>query len=662
MLELFRNRQSAMKYVLGILLTLIAVSMVVTMIPNLGTDFGQIGAPSEVVAKVGDETITVQDVQFAVSNALRGRELPPELVELYLPEIINKLITERAMYLQAREMGLSMTPNEQAEAVRSTLGQAGAAQILFDENGQLRDPKQYEQFVLQQLNMTVRGFEDGIMKQALIVKMQNLAADAIVVPPQELERDFHLRNDKVRIKYAALSREDLAMSVQVTQADIDEHWAGFKSTFKIPGKRNLEYVVLDRTRMATSIEVPESELRQMYQERIQTFTLPERRRSRHILFKTVNDEQQALPKEEIAKKKKKAEETLKQLRGGADFADLAKKLSEDTGSAVNGGDLDFRQRDGGFVKPFEDSVFTLKLNEISNLVETQFGFHIIQVTAMEPGRTRPFEEVKAELAVERNRAAVSERIQQQADQVRAALMKSSADGEAVAKQLGFTFQKVDNVMTGDPLPELGAAEELNAQLAGLQGGQVSPVVAVGSDKLVVARLAALIPERQANLNEVLDRVTDGAKNQKIEKTIQAKQTEMANKLRELKTVDAAAKAMGLAVKISDPVTRTDQVPGLGPLYQFGPLFDEAAGKSVGPVNLGATIAIAEATEKIPADMSRFSEQRADLLREAKGRRSRERGDLFAEGVLQRFQDKKRIQRNEDAIKRVTELLRGSRAS
>lgn len=662
MLELFRNRQSAMKYVLGILLTLIAVSMVVTMIPNLGTDFGQIGAPSEVVAKVGDETITVQDVQFAVSNALRGRELPPELVELYLPEIINKLITERAMYLQAREMGLSMTANEQAEAVRSTLGQAGAAQILFDENGQLRDPKQYEQFVAQQLNMTVRGFEDGIMKQALIVKMQNLAADAIVVPPQELERDFRLRNDKVRIKYAALSREDLAKSVQVTQADIDEHWAGFKSTFKIPGKRNLEYVVLDRTRMATSIEVPESELRQMYQERIQTFTLPERRRSRHILFKTVNDEQQAIPKEEIAKKKKKAEETLKQLRGGADFAELAKKLSEDTGSAVNGGDLDFRQRDGGFVKPFEDAVFTLKLNEISNLVETQFGFHIIQVTAMEPGRTRPFEEVKAELAVERNRAAVSERIQQQADQVRAALMKSSADGEAVAKQLGFTFQKVDNVMTGDPLPELGAAEELNAQLAGLQGGQVSPVVAVGSDKLVVARLAALIPERQANLNEVLDRVTDGAKNQKIEKTIQAKQGEMANKLRELKNVDAAAKAMGLTVKVSDPVTRTDQVPGLGPLYQFGPLFDEAIGKTVGPVNLGVTIAIAEATEKIPADMSKFSEQRADLLREAKGRKSRERGDLFAESVLQRFQDKKRIQRNEDAIKRVTELLKGSRAS
>lgn len=655
MLDILRNRQSAMKYVLGVILALIALSMVITMIPNF--NMGGMGSgQNEVLATVGDERVTLQDAQFAINNALRGRTLPPELMELYVPQIVDRVITERAMYQQAADMGLKMSPEEQAEAIRAVLASAGAAE-LFDETGKLRDQALYEQFVQQRLNTTVRKFEEGIAKQALIVKMQNMVADAIVVPPQALERDYHIKNDKVRLDYVSFKFDDIIKNVQVTQADIDEYWNGFKGTFKMPGTRSLEYVVLDSTKLAGKVQVPEADLRAMYNQQIERFRLPVQVHARHILLQTQGGAE-TLTNEQKAAKKRTAEDVLKQLRAGGDFAKLAEKYSDDKGSAVNGGDLGTRSPDE-FVANFKKATLELKKGAISDLVETEFGYHIVQVIDRTDARVKPFEEVRNELALERSRDAVNEQLQRQAAQLSVAFSKSSEEASRVAGQLGLQVIRVENVTAQDPLPEIGVAEDFNAAIASVAAGTASQPITLGQDKVAVARVTKVTPERQATQAEVLDRVKEGAKGSKAEKEVRAKQNELQRRVNETKDLAAAAKAMGLAIKTSEPFTRMDSPADIGNVYQLQDAFEKPVGTIVGPINNGGQVIAGVVKEKIAADMSKFGEQRADLLKEAKERRARERGDLFAEGILSRFQQKGRIKRNEEAIKRLARAYRTS---
>jgi peptidyl-prolyl cis-trans isomerase D len=649
MFELFRNRQSAMKYVLGFLLALIALSMVITMIPNWGLDFPGDGGPNEVIAKIDDETITAKDVDFAVQNVSRGRQMPPEILEMYLPQIIDGLITERALYVKAKDMGLNMTAAEQATAIRSVL--AGSAAELFSEQGQLKDKALYESYIRNQMGMTVANFEQGIAKQALIVKMQNMVADAVVVPPQELERDFHVKNDKIRLQYISVMAQDVANKVTVSPQEIEDHYRGAKGTYQVPAKRSLEYVVLDAKAMAEQANIPEADLRALYQQRLDSFKEPEQIKSRHILLKTTD-----LSEADAAKKKAKADELYQKVKNGGDFAALAKEFSEDTGSGVNGGDLGFRGK-GELVKEFEETMFRLKKGEISAPVKTQFGYHIIQVMDRTTARTKSFDEVRSNLLQERARTIVSERMQQQADQLRAAFAKGSAEGAAVAKQLGLTVTSATNVGDGDPLPVLGASDEMKIAMAGLKVNDVAPTVTVGTDKMVVLKMTGEVPARTANLDEVLARVSKEAKDAKISRETSAMQVRMQNKLNELKSLGAAATALGLTVKTSEPFNRSDTPAGIGPAYQFNKAFDDKPGTIVGPFNTGEAIIAGVAIEKIPADMKEFAVQKAEILKEAKARKARERGDLLNDSILKQFQEKGRIKKNEDAIKRIQSRFR-----
>jgi peptidyl-prolyl cis-trans isomerase D len=160
-----------------------------------------------------------------------------------------------------------------------------------------------------------------------------------------------------------------------------------------------------KPKVAATIDIPESELRKAYDANKDKYRTPERVRERHILISTMNK-----PKEEQAKLEAKAADILKQIRAGGDFAELAKKNSDDPGSAQKGGDLDWVTR-GQMVKPFEEASFKLKPNEISDLVKTDYGFHIIQVQQREDARLKPFDEVKAELATGLKKQMVFDRMQ-----------------------------------------------------------------------------------------------------------------------------------------------------------------------------------------------------------------------------------------------------------
>src|SRR3954447_983959 len=411
MFDLFRSRDKAVRYLLGGLLGLVALSMVITLIPGYDS---ATRAPEQVIAEVGSEPITVREVQATLQGMMRNKSIPPEMVQLYIPQLVDQMINERALAYQAKRMGFEVSEAETANAIRSVLSQ------LFP-NGEFNKDV-YERFLAEQ-GLTIGEFESNIAKNLLVLKLRNIALEGVVVGPDEVQKAFHTRNDKVKLEYVVFDPAKLKSGVTTTPAEELDYYNKNKGRFMTNEKRSFDILSADEAKVAASIDIPESDLRKAYEANKDKYRTPERVRERHILISTMNK-----PKEEQAKLEAKAADILKQLRAGGDFAELAKKNSDDPGSAQKGGDLDWVTR-GQMVKPFEEASFKLKPNEISGLVKTDYGFHIIQALQREDARLKPFDEVKAELATGLKKQMVFDRMQASIEKARVALQKSPQQAE-----------------------------------------------------------------------------------------------------------------------------------------------------------------------------------------------------------------------------------------
>jgi peptidyl-prolyl cis-trans isomerase D len=215
-----------------------------------------------------------------------------------------------------------------------------------------------------------------------------------------------------------------------------------KAQFTTEEKRSFHLLIADEEKFAAAHQMPESEIRALYNSNLDRYRTPERAHVRHILIKTT--EKSAA---EQAAAEAKAKDLLNQLRKGADFAELAKKHSEDPGSAAKGGDLDWVTR-GQMVANFEKATFSQPVKQIGDLVKTEYGFHIVQVLEREPARVKPFEEVREQIATEGKREAVFNRMQQAMEQARAELAKNAGAAGQIASKLGLTHHKVENAGRG----------------------------------------------------------------------------------------------------------------------------------------------------------------------------------------------------------------------
>ena len=246
--------------------------------------------------------------------------------------------------------------------------------------------------------------------------------------------------------YVAWTPKDLRSEVSVTPAEVKTFYEQNRSVYMSPEKRSFHLLVADEAKIGASVEVNEAELRAAYNQNLDRYRTPERVKVRHILIKT-NDK----PKEELPKLEAKANDILKQVRAGGDFAALAKQYSDDPGSKDKGGVYEGVVR-GQMVPAFEQAAFSLKPMEIGNLVKTEYGFHIVQTMEKEPAKVKTFEEVKAELAAERKREAVFARMQTAMDQARAELAKTPQNAAQIAAKYNLIYSDVQGYANGLPDP------------------------------------------------------------------------------------------------------------------------------------------------------------------------------------------------------------------
>src|SRR5436309_1754803 len=379
MLDFMRRQRSALKWVWVILIFIFSVTLVTLYIPF--GDLPNVSITND-VASVGHDSISSHEFQSAYRNyvdRMRG-QLNPEMLRAFRfdRQIMDALVTRHVMMAEARRLGLTSSSAEVEQKILEN--------PVFRENGTFIGRDRY-QAILQQNNLTIDEFELNVANEILTDKLRSFVTAAVQVSDKDVEEEYRRRNEKAKLSYFVVDAAKL--EDKVTPADSEQHgyYDKNKAKYTVNEKRKAKYIFLESLKLRQQVTVSDDELRQYYEQHKAEYMIPERVKAQHILFKT----QEKTP-EEVEKIKEKARQVLERAKKGEDFGALAKQFSEDS-SASNGGDLgDFGR--GQMVPEFERVAFSLGVGAISDLVQTQFGIHIIKVTGKQDARERPFEELK----------------------------------------------------------------------------------------------------------------------------------------------------------------------------------------------------------------------------------------------------------------------------
>lgn len=431
MFDLVKNH----KIIIGILLFLIAVPFAF-----FGIDFYfQGGDASGQVAKVDNVPISgreydqaLQQRQEQLRQAMQGRA---DQAMLNSPEVreavLKDLVDERLAYTAALKAGVSVTNEELQQVIMGV-------PAFRENNGTGSFSRKMYESALRSQGLTEAGFEAMLRKDLVLNRARGALAATAFTPSTVLDRLYRLRGEQREISQQSFSPGDFASKVKVEASEAQAYYDEHKSQFRIPEKVKVEYAMLSLDRVQQQVKVTPEQIKQYYEERRAQFETPEERRARHILITAAAD---ATP-EQKTKARAKAEALLADVRKApASFADVARKNSEDPGSAAEGGDLGFFPR-GRMVKEFDDAVFAAKAGDIVGPVETKFGFHIIRIEEIKAGGIGPgFDAVKAQAEADLVKAEAGRQFAEAAETFSNLVYEQPDSLEPAAKQFDLGVQK-----------------------------------------------------------------------------------------------------------------------------------------------------------------------------------------------------------------------------
>jgi len=630
------NRQILVRVFIGIFIGLIAISMLLYLVPQGPNSDAE---SSDVVAKIGsDQTVTLAEVRQQLSEIERRNQVPKPLEGLYARQILTQLVYTKEVRYEANRLGITVTNEEIADRVKQYLPTAfnGGNPVGMD---------QYAQQVQQRFGMTVPLFEEQIKQLLLEEKFRRLVTDGISASPSELQVQYRYQNEKVKLDYALIKPEDLEAKIAPSESEIKAAYEKGKSQYQIPEKRIVEYGLVDTIKLRQNVQISDEDLKAKYQREIQQYEVPNRVHAEHILFMTVGK-----PDAEVDEIKKKADEVLKQLKKGAKFEDLAKKDSEDPGTKDKGGDLGWIVQ-GQTVPEFEKVAFSLPPGSLSELVKTQFGFHIIKVLAKETAHTKPFDEVKDSIRAPMMLTKADDEASKVAEQLATAVRKSNRTPLAdLARDYHLEVSQTRAVAATDPLLELGNSTEAKDAIFRLRTGEVSQPIRTDRGYVVLS-VKQIMPTHQASLDEVRDKIIASLKQDKAQEMARQNADQLAKRVKAGEKFAVAAKALGLDAKTSDEFSRAGSISGVGSGKQLGAAFNMKVGEVSAPVNLGSNWLVYRVESKTSANPADFEKQKKDLAEQVLNDKRGLAYEAFRTSLEQRL-------KQEGKLKLMPEKLKG----
>jgi peptidyl-prolyl cis-trans isomerase D len=556
----------------------------------------------------------------------------PMILRYFEQQVGLQLVQQKVLLIEARKQGIRATDAD----VKQFLHQGAFDEVLYP-NGQFIGPDRYAAFVGSQFNMRVEEFEQEIKNEIVIQRLRSLITAGVTVSDQDVRAAYLKENIKIKFDYAVLSADDLRKTINPSNGDLEAFFKKNAARYAsaVPEQRKIAYFAFTGEQIPAGLTQPsQQEIQQYYTVHQSEYSVPEQARSRHILIKVPPG---ADAKTDAAAKRM-AEALLKQILAGANFADLARKFSDDPGSKNQGGELGFFRR-GATVPEFDNAIFTQKIGE-TTIVKSPFGYHIIQVEERQQAHSQPLSEVQPVIKATliRQKAAVAE--ESYARTLTAEAVKNGLEKTAAAHHLKVATTPLIGVRDViSALPD--SSEILGKAFQSRQGDP--PQFAPTGEGYTIFQVTQVAPAHAPAFADWKNHVADDYRSEQLPALLSQKTQELAEKAKNLNDLGKAAKGMGVTLKSSDLVSATSQVPDFGQVGQVAPqLFNLKPGELSGPISVGRTsivVKLVDKQEPTPDEIAKnFSTLRDQILDQHRA----EVFNVFLSSIMEDYKKHNRI--------------------
>lgn len=516
----------------------------------------------ESVAEVNGEIVSQREFAIHYQRLIefyrglfKGALSPETIKSLNLRSaIIEELIQKHLLLQEARRLGLEVSDEELMDAIERILD--------FQVNGRFSKNRYLQ--ALRSNQLTTAQFEIERREQLTIQKLYDIVRDNVYVTEAEVRDRYSLELERVSFYFIRISAGDFTPQVQVTTDEIKNHYERNKEALKEPLKVQVEYLAYPFDQFSSQVQVSAKEIEEYYRiHRGTRFYQPRGVRLRHILFR--------IPAAADSKQKEavrlKAEGVLQELRAGKDFAGLARKYSEDP-SATQGGDAGWLTQ-GQILPSLEKAAFALKRGEVSAVVETTLGYHLLKVEESREEKTKELKEAKEEIVrsikAERGRSDAAKAAD--ADREKAI---SGADLAQLAKERGIPLKMTPFFSGLDPLPEVGRLEEFNKAAFSLALKEVSPAIE-GSKTYYLLRVKQRRESSVPPVAGVRAEIEKRLRETKALELASQNANALLGELKKEKDIKKLAAAHGLAMEETGWFVRNaPEIPKIGVLQDIKP--------------------------------------------------------------------------------------------
>jgi len=654
MIRVLQSAGPTLKIILGSLLVLICASMVIAFIPGgTGSGFGSGGPAQGVLATIGDEQVTVLEVQRQ-ARAMAQQQFPkggPQLAMLipfFASQAAEELINEKALVAESRRLGLRVTDEELRDELQH--GQLGAT--LFPE-GKFVGEEEYESFA-QRNNLTVPQFEELEKDFILVRKLRALVSTSAFVGEPDVRQEFERRNTKVKFEYAVLTQADILKGLHPTDPELKAYFERNKANpaYAIPEKRQIKYAVVDSTKIAATTQVSDQDLQAYYDKHRDEYRLPEQVKVSHILIKTpLPGPDGKVDASAVDAARKKAEDVLKQVKAGGDFAKLAQQYSDDTGSAKNGGDLGFIGR-GRTVPEFEKAAFSLPKGQTSDLVKSTYGFHIIRVNDKQEAHVKLLAEVKPQITDQ----VKEEKVARAAENAANALLRQARTPDGVDKAAaaqGMHVVTTDFFSRTDNLPGMETSPQFMDTVFNEQE-KAPPDMAQVPQGYVVFELLGVRAPATPTFDDVRSKLETEFKQERAGVLLQQKTQELSDRAKAEHDLKKAAKELGASLKTSEFVLPDGQVPDVGSMAgAANVIFNLKPGEISAPINNGSNGVVAQVLEKQQPTDQEFAQKKDEIRQGLLQGKQQELFGLFVTNLRKDMEKSNKIKINQEEMKNLT---------
>jgi peptidyl-prolyl cis-trans isomerase D len=618
MIRFLQQDNRVVKVLFALIIGAAVVTMVITLVPGIfdntaandGTVFATVRTPGPLGRVFGESTpIKSTEVNQLAHRMLQQQGFPDALLSYMMPRAGEIMVQRAILQHEADRMHLQVSDND----LRRELQTGEFAQYIFPNGAYVGDDK-YTTFVQAAFSMTRSEFETQIKQVMELNRLQALITGGASVSDNAVREAYRVQGTKVKFDYAVVSGDDLGKTINPSDAELQAFFKQNAARYAqaIPDTRKIDYVAFDASKLPGGGKSPvaDAQVKEYYDSHQTQYKTEEQVKTRHILItsKTGADAQSD------AAAKAKAEDVLKQLKAGGNFAELAKKYSDDPGSKDQGGELPLIAT-SGLDPAYAKAAMALKPGETSGVVKSEFGYHIIQTEQKVPAGTKPLSEVRdsiVQLLQQENQNAAEQTF---GEQLVADAKKSGLD--KAAAQHGLHAVTTDYVAKDGLVPGLSDASSLLTMAFTVSKG-AAPGLASTGDGFAVFQVLDVKPAHAPDFAEYKAHVLDDYRQQRVPQMLADALKKLDDRAKALNDLQKAAAEMNLPVKSSELVGQDGQVPDLGAMS--GPAsvaFSLSKGTISGPINagrVGAVLAVTEKQEPSPEETAKnFAQMRDQLL-------------------------------------------------